>query len=248
MIEELELNRVSWNFVSRLLKRVKFPNLKTIILNLEGSRLDLDKILVEFSLTSQLSSLTLSCNYHSRERGKEFSFVFPNLTFFRLSHFDGSFKLSHLLDCMPRLIEFQIDTAVFQNFAIESTTNIRFLSLPLVRSLSSANIFINLIKNTPNLIELSNNSILDDFPSSSDLTFYLKILKEYFEDELQFEIKYYCSPIHLLKTDSDLLKLIQIRSSEVADYLEETYRLSKYKGTFVKQLFMNEIKNIWIEK
>ena len=244
LIEEMELNHISWNSVSHLLQTVKFSNLKTIILNLEGSRLDLDKILVELSLISQLSSLTLSCNYRSRERGKEFYFVFPNLTFFRLGHFDGSFKLNYLLSCMPNLIEFQVNAAVSQNFEIESTTNIRFLSLPLVRSLSSANIFINLIKNTPNLIELSDNSILDDFPSSNDLTFYLKILKEYFEDELQFEIEYYCQPIHLLRTDSDLLKLVQIRSSEVADYLEKRYQLSKYRGAFVKQLFKNEIKNI----
>ncbi len=170
-IEELELNFVSWKFVFRLIKTVKFPNLKTIILTLKGFELNLNEMLEELSHIPQLSSLTLLCNYLPKEKDEEFSFLFDNLTFFRISQYDSSFKLDYLFSRMPRLIEFIVDKQIHGEFKIESTTSIRFLSLPISYSLENANIFINLIKKTPNLIELTNYPIPDSSLSSNDLAF-----------------------------------------------------------------------------
>ena len=241
LIEELELNHINWNSVSYLIQTVKFPNLKTIILNVDDSKLDIDEVFGKLSLVSQLSSLTLSCTFLSRERGKEFSFVFPNLTFFHLNCHDCSCKLDHLFNYMPNLIEFKINAAGFQNFGIQSTVNIRYLSLPLSCSLESADIFINFIKTTPNLMEFTNDSNFNGLLLSSDLIFYLNILKKYLGNELKFKIQYYCPLIYLLRKDSDLLKLVQSKSSKVANYLERTYQLSKYKDTFLEFLFTNGI-------
>ena len=239
-IEELELNFVSWKFVSRLLKIVKFPNLKTIILTLKGFELNLNDMLVELSHIPQLSSLTLLCNYLPKEKDEEFSFLFDNLTFFRLNHYDGSFTLDHLISRMPKLIEFRVDKEIEKELKIKSTTNIRFLSLPISYSFESSGIFINLIKWMPNLIEFRNDSNLDDLLSPSDLAFYLKELKEYFGKELPLKIEYYCLPICLLEEDSDLFRFVQSKSSMVANYLERTYQFNKFNDTF-QPLFTNEI-------
>ena len=243
-IEELELNFVDWNFVSLLLQRVKFFNLKTFILNTTDSLLDLDEILEELSRISQLSSLTLSCNFLPRKSDEAFPFFFNNLTFFSLDCYNNLFKLDHLFSCMPKLIEFKVKYEIRREFEIESATNIRFLSLPLSYSLNR-NIFINLIKSMPNLMEFTNYSMLNCFQTSNELSFYLKTLKKYFRNELKFQIDHYCLPMYLLKKDSDLLKLVQGKSSKLADYLERTYRLNKHGDTFIELLFRTEIPNLF---
>mgnify|MGYP001228354061 CR=1 FL=1 len=91
---------------------------------------------------------------------------------------------------MPNLIELQLEGVSLKELKVRNPICIRYLSLPFNVFISDED-FINIVKNIPYLIQLNNNrvSLLPNVLSSSELAYYFKELKAYFQNELQFNIK-----------------------------------------------------------
>ena len=72
------------------------------------------------------------------------------------------------------------------------------------------------------------------------MAYYFKKLKKHFNTQLQFEINPNCLPIKRLKSDSELLKLVRLKSPELPNYLNHIFPIDTFKS-FMKQLFTIEI-------
>ena len=112
------------------------------------------------------------------------------MKFFCLEFTKETFYLDQLLCCMPNLIELQLEGVSLKELKVRNPICIRYLSLPFNVFISDED-FINIVKNIPYLIQLNNNrvSLLPNVLSSSELAYYFKELKAYFQNELQFNIK-----------------------------------------------------------
>ena len=243
-IEELKLINISWDFVTILFPVELFPHLKNIYIDFVkyGLNLDLGEIIKRLSSFPQLASLALKGFFYSSN--VELSFRFENLIFFHLDSFQGKIDLDHLLNCMPNLIELQLEGRAFGEFKLHNPIGIRYLRLPYHLFWNNGDL-INVVKNTPNLVQLttkeSENSPIQSIPYASELAYYLKKLKKHFQNELQFEIHPNCLPIKLLKSDVKLEKLIRLKSPELPNYLKDIFS-NNSSGVFVKQLFTIDIE------
>ena len=236
-VEELKLTNVWWKFACDFFKVERFPCLKKIYIVTLNDVLDLNEILEKLSSFLQLTSLTLigkfSLSYEPLQ------FTFENLKFFRLE-VSNSLNLDHLLGCMPNLIELQLEGLCLRELLLQNPIGIRYLSLPFNVLLRNED-FINIVKNIPYLIQVSNHwiSLFQSVTLPSELAYYFKELKVYFQNELQFKINPNCLPIKQLKNDDKLINLVRLKSSKLQNYLSSIFPLETSKS-FVKQLFTIE--------
>ena len=234
-IEELKLRNVWWEFVSDLLQVERFPYLKKIHIETKNLELELANVFEKLSSFPQLTSITL--NGKLSLSNEKLPFSFENLKFFCLEVFQESLDLDLLLSCMPNLIELQLGEGLLRELKVKNSVNICYLSLPL-KFIEYNRDFIDIIKNTPNLIQLSKMVFpkFENIPFTSELAYYCKELKRHFNNQLQFKINPACFPIEQLKNDEVLLKLVNLKSPELPNYLSRMFPIDICK-TFIKQLF-----------
>ena len=245
-IEELKLGEVYWEFVPRLLEPERFSCLKKIYIKTNNWDynlvLNLEDVLTNLYPITKLTSLTLDGNFSLSN--EKLSFKFEKLEFFCLNLSQETIDLDHLLSCMPNLTELQLKGEDLRELKLQNTINIRYLELPYNFFKNNGD-YINVIKNTPNLIQLTtkeyDNSPIQSIPFAPELAYYFKELKKHFNDELQFEISPSSFPLKLLKNDAKLEKLVCLKSPELPNYLNEIFSIETFKS-FVKQLFTIEIE------
>ena len=238
-IEELKLSFVRWKFLTDLFENVQFPNLKMIDLQFIIEGLDLTVVLEVFHPFHQLASLTLDGDFYQNE--KELTLNFENLKFFKLVLCQNSLDLDVLLRCMPNLIELQLNGFDLSMMKLKSPKSIRYLTLSN-RFEDYDKSITNLIKNTPSLIQLIIGRPFFGLKSAflaSELAYYFKMLKIYFNDELQFDVSPKCIPLLLLEKDPHLLQLVRFKSPKLPDYLGQKLPLGIGKE-IVNQLFTLE--------
>ena len=243
LIEELELKWVSWEFICHLLDKFSFLQLKKINFLFKWKTYDLYEVLNKLQTLTKLTSISFEGNTDWKF-DKKLPFMFNNLVSFNFElNWFNAIELDYLILGMPKLQSLYFPT--WNNNALilqQPAINIRYLHLPInVNEFSKTN-WINLLKNLPNLIQLRNcykKSFVEDEITAGYLAYYLKILREYFKSDFQFEIQYDCLPILLLKKDSQLLKLVRNKSKELKIYLSTIFPLNTF-GTFAQQLFMIE--------
>ena len=247
-IEELKLENMDWEFVTRLLAKIEFPCLKSLSLNLYDDLLDIYEILSELQQLTELRSLEF-LSYQVWNFGKERSFKFDKLKLFKfdklkLFKFDkltlfkfypskDKIKLNRLLAGMPNLIELIITGRKTPKLYLKKpAASLRYLHVPKSLNESQRGIYVNFLKNTPNLVQLRNSRtnylIVEDGISAGDLAYYLKMLKEYFNDGFSFKIDCNCFPIQLLEMDTKLQQLVRRKSSLLIDYLQENFPLDAW--------------------
>ena len=243
-IEELELKRVNWDFICYLLKNVHFANLKILSLTFRDNSLNLNDMLDKLKILSQLTSLTLSGTFYFLTK-KKFTFSFENMRFFKLESSSGDLDLSNLLSCMPKLIEFELDCYLGCKIDITHQINIRFLTLPIRLLIFNE---LNLIKYIPNLIQFKSitdkNFILKHEIPASDLAYYLRILRNYFNTDMKFNINPKCLPILLLKEDTKLVQLVQLKSPDLIPFISDKFPLTDF-SELVEQLFTTNVEDIF---
>ena len=235
-IEELKLEYVHWGFISNILSYNRFPFLKKIHITLKDTNITLEDIFKKLCHFPQLTSLTLNGRIYFNNR--KLPFRFRHLKYFCLYLSQSVFDLDNLLRCMPNLIELQLIGYSLLELRLKNSILIRYLTLS-VKFLRKYD-FINLIKNTPNLIQLIAKAYWDFpdeiVPLTTELMYYFKKLREHFNDELQFKSNPNCFPIKLLKNDDELLSLVRTKSPELPNYFIKNLPVDTFKP-FVKQLF-----------
>ena len=178
--------------------------------------------------------------------------------------YDWAFDLRNIFEKLNPLLQLTSLTLIgdfsFSNEQFKFNEKINFfrfwvsqILIDLDRLLSCIDIFtnngdfINIIKNTPNLIQLTTKetwrSPIQSIPFASELAYYLKVLKEHFHNEFLFEIIPNCFPIQQLTNDAELLKLVRPKSLEVPNYLNRIFPIDTY-NSFVEQLFTIVMKNM----
>ena len=238
-IEELRLTDVWWEYASDLLKSERFPYLEKIYIETDimGCGPDLGKVFEKLSSFPLLTSITLKGSFNFSH--KHWEFKFENLRFFCLGVFLIELDLDYLLSCMPNLIELRIEERFSGELRLRNPVNVRYLKLPFEFFRDNED-YINVIKNTPNLIQLTTKGMILspvlNIPFAPELAYYFKVLKEHFQNELQFEIHPNCLPIKLLKSDAKLLKLVRLKSPELPSYLNCIFPINNSKSS-VEHLF-----------
>ena len=203
--------------------------------------MDLGKMLVKLSSFSQLTSLTILGSFSLLNEQLEFSL--PNLKFLCLGESKITFDLEQLLSQMPNLIELRLEGKSSQGLKLQNPIGIRYFTSKETNH-NHYRDFINVIKSTPNLIQLTLKdtcSKIQIVRYATELAYYFKELKGHFNSELQFEINPNSFPIKQLKNDSELLKLVRLKSSELQNYLKSIFPID-ISESFVKQLFTIEIE------
>ena len=236
-IEELTLKFACWELVSDLLEVERFPCLRKIYFEKRNQDWDLDAVFKKLNAFPQLTSLTLIGEFYCCN--EQLPYKFENLKYFCLGVTKTRPGLELLLSCMPNLIEFQVREWHWGNLTLPNPVGIRYFTLPFEYFKHNED-FINIVKNTPNLIQLRRIYGYSNFQSvsfGSELAFYFQKLKEYFDDELQFEINSNCFPIMQLMKDDKLLQLVWLKSPELKSYLNCIFPIETFKP-FVKQFFV----------
>ena len=122
---------------------------------------------------------------------------------------------------------------------LQKPVGVRYLTLPIDIFTNNGD-FINIIKNTPNLVQLTTKqswpSPIRSIPFAPELAYYIKVLKKHFQNEFLFEINPNCFPIQQLTNDAELLKLVRLKSLELPNYLNRIFPIDTY-NSFVEQLF-----------
>ncbi len=140
---------------------------------------------------------------------------------------------------MPNLIELQLEGKNMRELKLQKPVGVRYLTLPIDIFRNNGD-FINIIKNTPNLVQLTTkenwSSPIHSIPFAPELAYYLKVLKRHFQNDFQFEINPNCFPIQQLTNDAELLKLVRLKSPELPNYLNRSFPIDTY-NSFVEQLF-----------
>ncbi len=241
-IEELKLTKITWEFVSGFLKVERFPCLKKLDIEISNRYSNFEDVLKTLSSFPQLTSLTLRGDF--RFSSENLSFRFENLKFFCFDSFQNTIDLDLLLSCMPNLIELQLKEWTLRELKLQNTIGIRYLQLSYYVLRDNGD-YINVIKNTPNLIQLTTKkpefSPIRSIPYDSELAYYFKELKKHFNSKLQFKINPNCYPIKQLKRDVKLVKLLRLKSSELPNYLNENFPIDPFKS-FVEQIFKIDIE------
>ena len=246
LLEELELRSVSWEFISHLIDKLIFPRLRKITFGYIEELLDLYAVLHKLQMLTELTSLS----FEEDARwlfGNELPFIFKHLISFSWEFHDiDVIELDHLMRGMPKLQSLQFPT--WNNNVLllqQPAINIRYIYLPVSVSESKKTVWINFLKNLPNLVQLRKSVdydlVVENEITAGDLAYYLKILKEHFKHEMNFIIQYNCYPILLFKKDSTVLKLVRYKSKELRAYLNEIFPLSVF-GLSVKRLFTFEFE------
>lgn len=240
-LEELHLEGVSFEFVSYMMNRIKFPSLKKINLKFKEELLKLSEILEKLKPLSQLTTLILLGDFYQHVN-EESSVKFVNLKFLRLSYCSDSIDLNYLVGFMPNLIELELLSFIPPKIKLKSPIGIRYLSVALGFH-GLKNISINFIKNMPSLVRLTNLSdeSWKEEIQTADLAYFLKMIKNHFDDEFLFDIQYNCLPILLFKKDKELFDMVHHRSIHLAPFFQQKFPLGKNKE-FVRMLFTIEIK------
>ena len=243
--EELELQHVSWKFICLLLDKLTFPRLKKLNFHFKRAAHDLHVVLYKLQTLTELASLSFEGDVEW-EFGEKVPFIFKNLTSFNLGFYGpNAIELDHLLLGMPKLQSLFLPTWQDNELLLQQPViSIRYLYLPMSVDEFEKTAWINFLKNLPNLVQLRNcskKSIVEDGITTDDLIYYLKILKKYFKNELQFKIEYDCLPVLLLERDAKLLKLVRNKSKELVVYLNEIFPLGAF-GILAKQLFTIEFE------
>ena len=250
LLEELELKSVPWEFIYDLLDKFTFSRLKRIIFCCNQGTYDLYDVLYRLQSLTELTSLSLGGDVKWKIE-KKAPFMFKNLILFNWK-FNGNdvIELDHLILGMPKLQTLYLPT--WDNnelFLRQPAINIRYLYLPITGSKLNKTNWINFLKNLPNLVQVRFLSMykfsIENEITSSDLAYYLKILKEHFKNDLHFEIQPNCLPILFLIQDEHLYKLIRCKSKELNVYLNEIFPLNTFV-THVKQLFIFEFENYFV--
>lgn len=125
---------------------------------------------------------------------------------------------------------------------LQNPIGIHYLTLS-IDFFNSNSDFINIIKNIPNLLQLSSadnqSYLIYSVSIAPELVYYFKVMKKYFQNELHFKINPNCLPIKLLTSDRELLKLVRIKSVDLPNYLNRILPIDKYLSS-VEQLFTSE--------
>ena len=185
-IEELKLTNVNWEFVFSLLKAEQFSHLKKIYIEIKNENVSLNVFFRKISNFPLLTSLTLKGNFSFSN--EQLPVTISNLKFFYLEISQTILDLYYLLHCVPNLIEFQINGPSLKDLRLKNTVGIRYLTFIEI-TLNRNGGLINVVKYIPNLIQFRNkprDSPVQNIPFAPELAYYLKKLKEHFNNKLQF--------------------------------------------------------------
>ena len=246
-IEELKLTNVYWEFVSSLLKVKQFPYLKKIYIETRNENVNLNDFFKKLSNFPLLTSLTLKGKFSFSY--EQLPVTIANLKFFYLEISQEILDLYCLLQFMPNLIEFQLKGGSLKDFRLKNTVGIRYLTFIEI-TLNRNGGLVNVVKYIPNLIQFRNKlrkSPIQNISFAPELAYYLKKLKEHFNNKLQFHINPNCLPIKQLMNNSELLRLVRLKSPKLQDYLKDIFPIDLFKS-FVKQLFTIEIGKYFSDK
>ena len=147
------------------------------------------------------------------------------------------------------IIEFQLKGGSLKDFRLKNTVGIRYLTFIEI-TLNRNGGLVNVLKYIPNLIQFRNKlrkSPIQNISFAPELAYYLKKLKEHFNNKLQFHINPNCLPIKQLMNNSELLRLVRLKSPKLQDYLKDIFPIDLFKS-FVKQLFTIEIGKYFSDK
>ena len=239
-VESLVLRNVWWEFASNLLEVERFPHLKEISIRIKDENLDLGMMFEKLSSFPQLTWLKIEGDFtFSNEQP---SFTLKTINSFCLESSQATVDLNRLLRCMPNLIELRLIGQSLSEIILQNPVGIRYLILPYDFFKYGVD-FINIVKYTPNLIQLGTVSLypIHNAPFASEFAYYFKMLKEHFNTDLEFEINPNCLPIKQLENDERLLKLVSFKSPELENYLEFIFPIHTFKSV-VMQLFTVEIE------
>ena len=247
-VQVLKLKGINWKYATFLFDMVDFLILKEIHLSLEDDEFDLNEILERLSHFFHLTSITLS-GEHCQQLDECSSFLFKNLQIFELNCALSSLNLDNFLCGMPNLIELHLRLSGQQHeLNLQKPIQIRYLCFYIEPNNFDSNSLVNFVKNMPKLIQMESfiarNWIIEGEILATDLAYYLQELREYFEDELQFEITFNSWPILLLRTDAELLEIIRYKSPKLSAYLNDKFPMSQCEG-ITKLLFTIEIDKVF---
>ena len=248
LIDTLRLETSYWQFLTKLVEHVKFPNLKHLTIEFSGDFPSFGKLMSVLECIKNLETLDLHLSWWNQMNFPQCAYFFNNLKSFSLKCNIRSLNLDEIIGNMPNLIDFKLHNNNYAGMQFSLPCSLKYFSLEFNLPLVECHPLINFAKNTPNLIRFCLNSsqecIIDKKVSNSDIAHYLQALKIHFQDEFDFSVKEFSIPIKMLKFSKKLQELVSTKSTNLPKYLNQIFPRDKLR--FIKPLFMIRMVQIFI--